>query len=86
MNNLATIITAFATLITAIAVLCSTLLNARRIKIVDSKVEDVHTEVKTANSLTIAQLADNTETRRIVKIPKSKQTKEEKTHLSEVPE
>lgn len=85
MSDLAAIITAIATLVTALALLASTLLNAHRIKTVDTKIDEVHTEVKTANSLTIAQLADNTETRRIDKIPASRQTKEEKTHLAEVP-
>lgn len=92
MNNSAALITAVATLITAIALLASTLLNARKIKVVDSKVDvvdtkidEVHTEIKTANGLTLAQLGDNTETRRIDKIPVSKQTDEEKTHVAEVP-
>lgn len=90
--NEAAIITATSTLITSIALLASTLLNARKIKVVDTKVDevhtevkDIHTEVKTANGLTLAQLGDNTETRRIDKIPKDKQTKGEKIHLEEVP-
>lgn len=86
MSNSANIITAVATLITAFTALASVLLNARRIKTVDEKVEEVHTEVKTANSLTIAQLADRVETRRIDKIPLKKQTAEEKTHVAEVPD
>lgn len=92
MNEYATIITAVATLITALALLASTLLNARKIRVVDTKVDvvdtkidEVHTEIKTANGLTLAQLGDNDETRRISKIPKGKQTTEEKVHLTEVP-
>lgn len=82
------LITALGTLIGAIALLVNALLNARKIKVVDEKVDvvdtkidDVHTEIKTANGLTLAQLGDNTETRRIDKIPKSKQTDGEKEHL-----
>lgn len=92
MNELAAIITASATLVTAVALLASTLLNARKIKVVDTKVDVVDTktdkvltEIQTANGLTLAQLGDNIETRRIDKIPKDKQTPEEKTHLAEVP-
>lgn len=92
MSDLPGVITSIATLITAIALLASTLLNARKIKVVDSKVDvvdtkidEVHSEVKTANSLTIAELADAVETRRIDKIPISKQTDGEKIHIAEVP-
>lgn len=92
MNSAADVVTAVAALVTAVALLASTLLNARKIKVVDTKVDvvdtkidEVHTEIKTANGLTLAQLGDNTETRRIDKIPKSEQTTEEKTHLVEVP-
>lgn len=90
MSEAAQIITALGALITAIALLASTLLNARKIKVVDTKVDvvdtkidEVHTEIKTANSLSIAQLADADETRRIDKIPVKEQTVGEKTHLRE---
>lgn len=86
------LITALGTLVTAVALLVNALLNARKIKVVDEKVDvvdtkidEVHTEIKTANGLSLAQLGDNTETRRIDKIPKSEQTDGEKEHLSEVP-
>lgn len=79
MNDLASILTAIASLITSIAVLISVLINRQGIK-------GIHDEVKTANSLTLAQLADRTETRRIDKIAKKDQTNDEKTHVREVPE
>lgn len=85
MGEFASIVTAIATLITAVALLVSTLLNGRRIKTVDTKIDEVHTEIKTANGLTLAQLGDAVETRRIDKIPVAKQTSGEKTHVAEVP-
>lgn len=92
MSDIAQIITAIGALVTAVALLASTLLNARKIKVVDTKVDVVDTktdkvltEIKTANSLTIAELADAVETRRIDKIPKGEQTTGEKTHIAEVP-
>lgn len=85
MSDAAVLITAISGLVTAVGFIISTLINGRRIKVVDTKIDEVHTEVKTANGLTLAQLGDNDETRRIDKIPKAKQTKGEKTHLEEVP-
>lgn len=41
----------------------------------------VHDEVKTGNSQTIAQLADNDESRRINEIPHADRTKTEREHL-----
>lgn len=85
MNGAAALITSITGLITAIGIIISILINGRRIKVVDTKIDDVHTEIKTANGLSLAELADDTETRRIVKKPKIQRTKEEKTHLREVP-
>lgn len=85
MNEAAVIITAIATLVTALTALISVLVNSRQIKKVDTKVDEVHTEIKTANGLTVAQLADAQETRRIDKIPVAKQTGGEKEHIEEVP-
>lgn len=81
MGDTSTIITAIATLVTALTALASVLLNSRRIKTLDTKVEEVHSEVKTANSLSIAQLADADETRRIDHIPKKSRTRGEKEHI-----
>lgn len=87
------LLTAIAALITASSVLASVFLNSRRIKVVDEKVEvvehkvdDVHTEIKTGNSQTLAQLADAVETRRIDDIPAKDRTPLEKSHLTEVEE
>lgn len=85
MSDLAVLITAISGLITAIGFIISTLVNNRNIKVVATKVDEVHTEVKTANGLSLAQLGDNDETRRIDKIPKGKQTAGEKIHIKEVP-
>jgi len=49
-------------------------------------VEGVATAVATMNDLTMGQLADQNETRRIVEIPKDKRTDAEKDHLAVVPE
>jgi hypothetical protein len=48
------------------------------------KVEDIHAAVRTANSLTLGALADNTEVRRILALAVSERTKEEKEHLVDV--
>lgn len=84
MTNFAANVTAVATLLTAIALLASVLINSRRLKSLDTKVEDVHTEVKTANSLSLAQLADADETRRIDDIPLKDRTVGENAHQAEV--
>lgn len=84
MNNYTifiSIISALAALVAAIG----TIINIKRIREVKTEVKDVHIEVKTANSLSIAELADAVETRRIDKIPKAEQTAGEKTHVIEVP-
>ena len=49
-------------------------------------VEGVATSVATMNDLTMGQLADQNETRRIGEIPKDKRTDAEKDHLAVVPE
>ncbi len=43
-------------------------------------------EVKTGNTLTIAGLADNAETRRILAVPKEKRTEKEREHLKTAPD
>lgn len=75
MSEIAPIITAIAALIIA----WGTYKNGQKIK-------EVKEEVKTANSQTIAQLADADETRRIDLIPVKDQTKLEKAHLTETKE
>ena len=75
MSDLATFITAIAALVAAFG----TIINA-------FKINGVKTEVKTANSQTLAQLADNTETRRIDKIPVADRTLLEKSHKRDVKE
>lgn len=47
-----------------------------------AKLNDLHEEVKTSNALTIGALADNTETRRILEIPREERTDVEKQHLA----
>jgi biopolymer transport protein ExbB/TolQ len=47
-----------------------------------SQIEELHGEVRTHNQLTIGQLADNTETRRIQEIPKEDRTAFEDAHLA----
>jgi hypothetical protein len=76
-------ISAIASIITALTALTSVLINAKRIKTVSTKVDDVHTEVRTGNSQTMTQLADAQESRRINKIPPTKRTKLEKSHLTD---
>jgi hypothetical protein len=46
--------------------------------------EKVHNEVKTANSLSLGALADNTESRRIADIPEADRTEGEKAHMDTV--
>lgn len=46
------------------------------------QIAELHGEVKTANSLTIGALADNTETRRILEIPKEDRTPMENEHVA----
>lgn len=77
MSDFANNVTATAALVTSLGILASTLLNARRIK-------EVKHEVKTANSLTLAQLGDATETRRIDEIPPGDRTSDEKEHIDTV--
>lgn len=46
------------------------------------QIDNVHDEIKTANALTIGALADNTETRRILEIPKEERTEAENQHVA----
>jgi cell division protein FtsL len=57
-------------------------------KVAENKalVADVAEQVKTMNSLTVGQMADATESRRIADIPKEDRTKEEDKHIALVPE
>lgn len=50
------------------------------------QIDALHGEVKTNNTLTIAALADNQETRRILLVPKDERTPVEFQHLSTVNE
>lgn len=98
MNDLPAIITAIATLIVALTAIVSVFFNNKKIKVVDKKVEvvdhkvddvgtavgEVHEEVKTANSQSIAQLADAVETRRIEKLSPKDRTNLEKSHLEDM--
>ena len=47
-----------------------------------AQIEQVHGEVKTSNALTMGALADNTETRRILDIPREQRTTVEQQHLA----
>lgn len=47
-----------------------------------AQIAEVHTEVKTSNALTIGALADNTETRRILEIPKADRSQVENEHVA----
>lgn len=91
MNETAALITALGTLITASAALASVIFNSKRIKtvdhkveVVDGKIDEVHEEVKTGNSQTLAQLADAVETRRIDEIPVKDRTTLEKSHVRDI--
>lgn len=46
------------------------------------EIKDVKSEIKTANALSIGALADNTETRRILEIPKDDRTNAENEHVA----
>ena len=48
------------------------------------QINAVHGEIKTSNALTIGALADNTETRRILEIPKKDRTPVENEHVATV--
>lgn len=71
--EVASIITAIAALIAAVG----SFVNGR-------KIDKVNTEVKTANSLSLAQLGDATESRRISDIPVKDRTDLEKAHVADV--
>lgn len=77
MSDTAALITAFAALITSFTLFISVVLTRRGIK-------QVHEEVKTGNSQTLAQLADADESRRIDTIPKKNRTKLERSHVRDV--
>lgn len=47
-----------------------------------AQIEELHGEVKTSNALTMGALADNTETRRILLVPKDDRTPIEFEHLA----
>lgn len=90
MNDVAATITSLAALVAASATLASVLVNGRRIKGVSRGIEgvsngitDVSNEVRTANSQTLAQLADATESRRVGNIAVADRTDVEKSHLVE---
>lgn len=53
-------------------------------RILMEQIELLHAEVQTNNTLTIAALADNAETRRILEVPKSERTPVEFDHLATV--
>lgn len=79
MNDIDSSITAIAFLVTALAALIGSLANYRN----GRKIEAVKDEVKTANSQTLAQLADADETRRIDLLPPKDRTTLEKSHLTD---
>ncbi len=77
-------ITAVASLVSASAALVSVLGNSRRLRRLGRKVDSVHQDVKTGNALSMGQLADAQESRRISEIPLDQQTDLEKSHVAEV--
>ena len=52
---------------------------------IKAAIEVVHNDVKTANALSLGQLADASETRRVDRIPPADRTSAEKDHLTAVP-
>lgn len=80
MNDIDSTITAIALLVASLGGLIGSLANWRNGK----KIEAVKDEVKTANSQTLAQLADADETRRIDLKPLKDRTTLEKSHLTDV--
>lgn len=83
--TLAAIISAVSALITSVALLVTALGTFRRMKTVHRAVTETLAEVKTANSLSMANLADAEETRRVEKIPERLRTDVEKEHIGEIP-
>jgi outer membrane murein-binding lipoprotein Lpp len=63
------------------AILGSIFIASRRI---NAKIDDVHSEIKTANSQSLAQLADADETRRIDKIPENERTQSDIDHAKDM--
>jgi len=52
---------------------------------IETKVDEVHAEVKTANALKLGEMADATETRRVEEIPEKDRTEAEQAHFDLVP-
>ena len=51
-----------------------------------AQIKEVHDDVKTGNSLSMGQLADDAESRRVGKIPVADRTVAEAAHLVTIPE
>lgn len=84
---MAELFTAFGTLITGLALLVNAVVNAGRLRNLKSQVSSVHEEVKTANGITLAALADNAEGRRInADIPHDERTTAEQRYVDRVKE
>lgn len=89
------VITATSGMILAVGVLLTawaSFRNGKKVTVVDTKVDAVHViaadvqqQVTTINGRTIAQLSDDTETRRIERILPVDRTTAEKEHVSAVP-
>lgn len=73
-QNISNIITALATLVAALTAAIISIRNGQ-------KSDRIHNEVKTMNELTIGQLGEATESRRIAKIPKADRTARETRHI-----
>jgi len=69
-----------------VAALATVLLNQRSNHSDTSRqISEVKAEVKTSNAMSMAQIADANESRRIAQIPKADRTRNEQTHIEELP-
>lgn len=75
MRDLALLVTAIGTAIAAIVAACASLVAALRI-------QNVHHEVKTMNELTLGQLGERRETRRIENVEPDDRTAQERRHMA----
>lgn len=78
-------VTSLATAIALVITALATLKNGKKTDAVHMIAADVQQQVTTINGRTLANLADDNETRRIDAIPKAEQTQGEKEHVEVAP-
>lgn len=86
MIEIATLIVATAGLLAALAAGWQSHRNAGEIQHNFIEIKNVYDEIRTADGLSMAQLADAVESRRVVDIPVDDRTVAEDVHLLVVPE